>query len=303
MSKTYKTLTDADITHFIEKGHIILRNCFPKALAEEWTAFAYKRLGYEPDDTSTWETARIHLPSMNRVPIQEVAPHTWDAICDLLGGEERIANSGRTSAPSWGDGFIINFALGAETPWQPPSPEVGGWHKDGDFFRHFLDSPEQGLLTIVVWTDIHPKSGGTFVACDSVQHVAQRLYEHPEGLLPSGFGGLIEKCKDFVEITGKAGDVVLLHPFILHAASQNPSGRARFITNPPVSLKEPMNFNRENAEDFSPVELAVLNGLGRNRLDFTPTAPRERLVPERVKRQQKMLEEQKKRIAIAETAS
>ncbi len=299
MSKTYKTLAEADITHFIERGHIILQDCFPRALAEEWRAFAYKRLGYEPDDSTTWAVPRIHLPSMNRVPIKEVAPRAWDAICDLLGGEARVANP----APSWGDGFIINFALGAEGPWQPPSPEVGGWHKDGDFFRHFLDSPEQGLLTIVVWSDIYPESGGTFVACDSVQHVAQRLYEHPEGVLPNGFGGLIEKCKDFVEITGKAGDVVLLHPFILHAASQNPSGRARFITNPPVALKEPMNFNRENANDFSPVELGVLNGLRCNRLDFQPAAPRERLVPERVKRQQKMLEEQRKRLETAAVAS
>ena len=46
------------------------------------------------------------------------------------------------------------------------------------------------------------------------------------------------------------------------------------------------------------MELAVLRGLGKDRLDFKPTAPRERLVPERVQRQKKMLEEQKKRLAI-----
>ena len=298
MARTYRTLTESDVNHFVEKGHIVIQDCFPRELAEEWRGFAFKRLGCAPDDPSTWETPRIHLPSMNRVPIQEVAPRAWDAICDLVGGEDRIADPWGNSKPSWGDGFIINFSLGADTPWQPPSSEVSGWHKDGDFFRHFLDSPEQGLLTIVVWSDIYPKSGGTFVACDSVQHVAQRLYEHPEGLPPGGFGKLIGKCKDFAEITGKAGDVVLLHPFILHAASQNPSRRARFITNPPVGLAEPMNFNRENPDDFSPVELAVLDGLGKDRLDFKPTAPRERLVPERVQRQKKMLEEQKKRLEI-----
>ena len=295
MPKTYKTLTESDVTHFVERGHIVLRNCFPRELAEEWTDFAYKRLGYAPNDPSTWAVPRIHLPSMNRAPIQEIAPRAWEAICDLLGGEDRLANS----APSWGDGFIINFALGAAETWQPPETRQIGWHKDGDFFRHFLDSPEQGLLTIVVWSDIYPKSGGTFVACDSVQHVAQHLYAHPEGLLPGdGFGTLVGKCKDFVEITGNAGDVVLLHPFILHAASQNPSGRARFITNPPVALKEPMNFNRDTPEDFSPVELAVLRGLGKDCLDFKPTGPRERLVPERVKRQKEMLEAQKKRLAM-----
>jgi hypothetical protein len=60
-----------------------------------------------------------------------------------------------------------------------------------------------------------------------------------------------------------------------------------------------MNFNQENPDEFSPVELGVLRGLGYDRLDFKPTAPRERLVPERVKRQQKMLDEQKARLGMA----
>ena len=29
------------------------------------------------------------MPSMNRVLIEDVAPRAWDAICDLLGGEDR----------------------------------------------------------------------------------------------------------------------------------------------------------------------------------------------------------------------
>ena len=294
MPEKYKILTETEIEHFLEKGHIIVRDCFSRDLAKEWTALAYKRLGYDPTDPTTWKEERIHMPSMNRVSIRKVAPKAWDAICDLLGGEERLANLD----PQWGDGLICNFSLGADRPWQPPSPKVQGWHKDGDWFRHFLDTSEQGLLSVVIWSDIYPQSGGTFVACDSVKHVAQRLFEHPEGLSPGGFGGLIEKCEDFIELTGNAGDFVLLHPFVLHSASQNPSGRARFITNPAVSLKEPMNFNRENPDDFSPVELAVLRGLGRNRLDFKITTPRERLVPQRVQRQQRMLEEQKARLGI-----
>ena len=56
-----------------------------------------------------------------------------------------------------------------------------GWHKDGDFFRHFLDSPEQGLLTFVLWSDIEPRGGGTFVAADSVPVVARTLAAAPGG--------------------------------------------------------------------------------------------------------------------------
>lgn len=293
MSGKYRVLTEQQIEHFLARGHVILRNCFRLSLAEEWRALAFRRLGCDPEDPTTWQEARVHLPSMNRVAIRGVAPKVFDAFCDLLGGEDRLV----TTTPSWGDGFIINFNIGADRPWQPPSVEAGGWHKDGDFFRHFLDSPEQGLLTIVLWSDILPQSGGTFVACDSVPHVARYLAEHPEGVLPGSFGKLASKCSDFIEITGNTGDVVLIHPYVLHASSQNPSGRVRFITNPPVSLKEPMNFNRADSEDFSPVEHAVLRGLGVEKLDFQIASPRERIVPERVKRQQKMLEEQKKRLA------
>jgi hypothetical protein len=153
-------------------------------------------------------------------------------------------------------------------------------------------------LCIVVYSDILPRSGGTFVACDSVKSIARRLYEHPEGLLPGQFGGLIEACADFTEITGKAGDVCLLHPFVLHAVSQNPSGRARFITNPCIKLKAPMEFNRPDLADFSPVERAVLRALGRERIDFKVTEPREDLVPERIALQEKLLEEQKARLAV-----
>ena len=57
-----------------------------------------------------------------------------------------------------------------------------------------------------------------------------------------------------------------------------------------------MNFNRADSAEFSPVESAVLQGLGLDRLDYRITGERRRLTPEREKRQQKMLEEQRKRL-------
>jgi hypothetical protein len=36
-----------------------------------------------------------------------------------------------------------------------------------------------------------------------------------------------------------------------------------------------MNFNRENADEFSLIERATLHGLGVDRYDFRPTAPRD----------------------------
>jgi hypothetical protein len=291
-----QVLSSEQVEHFIQRGYVVIPNCFSREFAESWTTNAFQRLGYDPADSTTWEKEIIHMPGAQYMPMQDIAPKAWQAACELLGGEDRVAPC------TWGDGMIVNFHKGADQPWQPPSPQVKGWHKDGDFFRHFLDSPEQGLLTIVIWSDIEPQGGGTFAAGDSVAPVARLLAAHPEGILPTGspelsFSSLIHQCHDFIELTGQVGDVVLIHPFVLHASSQNHSGKARFITNPPISLREPMQFNRDNPADFSAVERAILRGLDVERLDFEPTTPRERIVSEGMKRKQKMLEEEQARLA------
>jgi ectoine hydroxylase-related dioxygenase (phytanoyl-CoA dioxygenase family) len=236
------------------------------------------------------------MPSLRHVEVSEFAPKVWGAACELLGGEGRIEQP-----YTWGNGFIANLGLGADRPWEPPSASSPGWHKDGDFFRHFLDSPEQGLLTIVLWSDIEERGGGTFIAPDSVAPVARLLEQRREGVLPDDFpyDELIAQCSSFVETTGRLGDVVLMHPYMLHAVSQNHRGTARFITNPPIALSHPMRFDRDDPAEHSPVERAVLRALGVERLDYRPAAPREDVVPERVRRQERMREQEEARLAEA----
>ncbi|HVX46914.1 MAG TPA: hypothetical protein VHC49_23680 [Mycobacteriales bacterium] len=291
MSSGYRILTDDQAEHFLENGFVLLHDCFTADAAAEYTETMWTRLGFDPDDPSTWAETSVHMPSHRKIDVTQFAPKVWDAACDLLGGEDRIVQP-----YLWGDGFIVNLSQGADEPWHPASPEVGGWHKDGDFFRHFLDSPEQGLLTLVLWTDVQHQGGATFVAADSVGPVARFLADRPEGVLPLEFDirGLIGQCSRFVEATGTVGDVYLLHPFMLHAKAQNVLRRPRAITNPPIHLREPMRFDRD---DPSLVEQAVLRGLGRDRYEFVPAAPREKVVPERVRRQQAMKIAEEARLA------
>jgi hypothetical protein len=232
--------------------------------------------------------------------MKELAPQAYAAACQLLGGEDRIQGS-----VGWSDHFIVNLGERADQPWEPAGPSVPGWHKDGDFFRHYLDSPEQGLLTIVLWTDVVHQGGPTYLATDSVGVIARWLEPRREGVLPGGFGFMdrIAECREFAEATGSTGDVYLIHPYALHAVSQNVLRVPRVITNPPIHLKEPMNFNRDNPADFSPVERAVLKGLGVERLDYQIAGQRERIVPEREKMQAKMMEEERLRLAQASQAS
>lgn len=112
------------------------------------------------------------------------------------------------------------------------------------------------------------------------------------------FPELVAGCREFVEATGEAGDVYLLHPYVLHAKAQNVLRAVRVITNPPLTLAEPMRFDRDPA-DQSLVERAVLRALGTDRYPFTPTAPREALVPPRVLRQREMLAQENARLSAA----
>ncbi len=282
MGGKYQLLTEEEAAQFVERGFVRVEGCFGRDVAGWATEEMWSRLGYDADDPSTWVDKRIHMPTLKRFEVKSFAPEAWHAVCDLVGGEERIREP-----YMWGDGFIVNLGVRADEPWAPPTAASPGWHADGDFFLHFLDSPEQGLLTLVLWTDVVHQGGATFVACDSVGPVARYLADHPEGVRPNGFDvpSLVPECHDFIEATGSAGDVFLLHPFVLHATAQNTLRRPRVITNPPVSLKEPMRFDRAEWEDHSLVEQATLHHLGMERCPFTPSAPRERIVPERLRRQ------------------
>ena len=281
----FQVLTPEQRQHFVEKGYVTVKGCLDPALARRWTDEAYTRLGYDPVDRSTWTKDIVWMDRHNIAPISTISPRGWAALCDVTGGEDRIDHHvmeieskhfTTINSTEWSDAFVVNFQRGAGKPWVKPSPAAGGWHKDGSFFRHFLDSREQGLLTIVYWSNVGPQGGGTFIAPDSIGVVARYLADHPEGIDPGfDFGSLVGQCHEFVEVTGEIGDFIILHPYMLHASSNNVSKTVRFMTNPPVVLKEPMNFNRPNPDDFSLIELATLHGLGVERYDFRPTGQRD----------------------------
>ncbi|KAJ6492761.1 hypothetical protein C8R47DRAFT_1270074 [Mycena vitilis] len=99
-------------------------------------------------------------------------------------------------------------------------------------------------------------------------------------------------------MTGEIGDVYLLHPLMVHSASKNVMRTLRVITNPPVSLKAPFQFNRNAGEDYSLVEQKTLRELG------FPTGlkgrkirgEREWIVPRRIRIQAEMKERERERL-------
>ena len=205
------------------------------------------------------------------------------------------------------------------------------WHVDGDFFHHFLDSKEQALLPIVLFGDIKVGGGGTMICPDAIATMAKHLAAHPEGLMPDmtciegretpykdfdhGFFDQAVKGvpKDrFKTATGKAGDIYLLHPLMVHSAAPDylrgkifrqtahkpirsstdrcVTTEPRFITNPPVALKESFNFDRQDGSTYSLVEQKTLQALGHPEglKGWKITTERKFIIPERVKQQAEM---------------
>jgi hypothetical protein len=122
MPKQYRELTPEQAQHFLDKGYVAIEGAFPHDVAKHYTDLAWKRLGYDPNDPTTWKESKIHMPSMHHFNIWEFAPRAWDALCDLVGGEERV----KRENAQWGDGFILNLNYGADKPYQPPSPISSG---------------------------------------------------------------------------------------------------------------------------------------------------------------------------------
>jgi hypothetical protein len=205
--------------------------------------------------------------------MRDFCPKAWSAICELCGGEDRI-DTGSSKTPGLddatqeisqsviNDGFIVNVGSAVDAArWKKAATQgtVQGehhltraqenlldphdrnnWHVDGDFFHHFLDSREQGLLPIVLFGDINIGGGGTMICPDAIPTMAAHLYAHPEGVMPDmtdiegrekpykefnhGFyDAAVKKVQKekFKTATGKAGDIYLLHPLMVHSAAPN----------------------------------------------------------------------------------
>ena len=286
------TLTPEQIDDFVRDGFVVVPQAIDPAWCEEQVQQGFRRLGIDEHDPSSFHVHRTHMPITQGFAYAEHAPAAEKALRQLLGGRE-LAH-----APIFTDNFIVVLP-GAGRPWKPPEAERGGWHKDGDWFLHFLDSPEQAILGVVLWRDIEPRGGGTYFAPDSIGPVARELLAHPEGLRPEQFDfeALHGECHDFRELTGRAGDVVWMHPYMLHSLSSNALDRPRVLSNPSSSLAGPMCFKRPDGA-YSPVERCVLHALGVERIAFEATSPRERLHPEREREWKRELEAEKRRLGL-----
>lgn len=316
------TLSPTEARHFLEHGWVVVKDAVPKQTAADIVACAWRELeerGLMKDDPETWKPepyirtgcppnisimaargdkeavaqmlevrTRYGLPPESP-QLQEIAPRALGAQLDCVGGWDRVEDPGQIKLP---DSLAVNLCsddsnLGPEG-WR--SARAPGWHKDGWHYRHFLDSPQQGLLLGYLYSDILPCSGGTQMCVDSIGVVARLLARYPQGIHPDSVQSyirpyMIKECSAFEELTGEAGDLAIMHPYMVHRVAGNPSGRPRFAQFPSIKLLQPMRFGRDDPSAYSLSELVVLKELGQlKRFDFATEEdyaryPREDITP------------------------
>lgn len=248
--------------------------------------------GLRKDDPQTWQSviAQDAASAFPTLHLREFFNEPVFKRCEterLAGAIEDLIGVGRWALKhqphNWG-WWPINFGVGASRPWAIPT---GGWHWDGMGRQHFVHSPEQGLLVLPCFSDVASHGGGTLIASGSHRIVARYLGRHPEGK-PADVA--IRECAAehpwLAELTGsapstgdrsrfletsvvdgvplrvvetiaEAGDVLLGHPFLFHAASQNHSGKPRFMCNRAAPLTAPIDLTRAD----TPLEISIRRAL------------------------------------------
>ncbi|KAI1102845.1 dihydrofolate reductase-like domain-containing protein [Jackrogersella minutella] len=311
-------LTEEEKAFFLANGYLKLTNCFTREQAADMIEGVWTRLGMSPTDKSTWTKERTRLPAHRTFDCAAFAPKAWAAICELCGGEDRVDPASR----EWRDSFIVNLGTAERAGVPVPPRELVEWHVDGDFFVHYLDSPEQALLVTPLFTDVAPQGGGTMICGPAIRDVARHLHAHPEGvsarMAPRAHPDFCRERNrewyvdhargradaDFVEATGHVGDVYLLHPLMMHSATSNARRDVRIITNPRVSIREPFCFDREDGE-YSLVERKTIDAVGGQEMlkCWRITMPREAVVPERLRVEEMMRREELRRLEEGQRVS
>lgn len=261
-------MEQSDIDNFIRDGYLRLDGAFPRELADEMRAILWREMGLDPDEPAAWTKPVVRLGGHAEPPF--VAASNTPA---LHAAFDALTGPGRW-APLMGLGtFPVRFP-------SPDDPGDAGWHIDVSFandgddpndflgYRANVNSKGRALLVLFLLSDVAEEDAPTRIRAGSHLDIARRLAPAGEAgmtlreLAANGFSESRDRPVHLA--TGAAGTVYLCHPFLVHAAQPHRGTRPRFIAQPPLYPKAPLQLDRADG-DYSPVERAIRLGLADGR--------------------------------------
>ena len=265
--KNVRVLTDAQREQFLREGFVKLENAFSQDTAAEARAILWQAVGFDPQDPATWTRPVVRLGDFPQQPFREAAKaeRLHEAFDQLVG-------VGRWVPRASLGGFVVRFP-------HPDDPADTGWHLDASFppqqaepsasyleWRINVRSRGRALLMLFLFSEVGEQDAPTRIRIGSHLRV-------PPLLAPAGEEGMsmleiskrAERATAGMEkttATGPAGTVYLCHPFLVHAGQPHHGRVPRFLAQPPLVPREPLQLERPDGS-YSLVEQAIRLGLER----------------------------------------
>jgi hypothetical protein len=250
-----KQLSTSELRAFIDNGFLLLRGVFDRELAQSIIPLVWNEMEESEDAPLTWtQPIRIVEKVLADLPIDGILTERYRASLDDLCG------SGKWET-NRGVGYWLNIF--PQWPASHLKPRPLDFHIDTKTSAD-PNAANLGLVVVEFFSDVEAGGGGTGIRVGSHREVARIAAD-------TGFQAndddVALRALDptqhlpVVQITARAGDVLLMHPFTLHGSSSNITKQVRIAANRPISLFEPMNFKRNDPSLYSPVEWAVIGAL------------------------------------------
>jgi hypothetical protein len=252
-----------DTGAFVRDGYVVVRGAVDAdtiAGCRELIWQGLERRGVRRDDHSTWPS---FLQSMDDLPDEPLlaaylAPALTAAYDELIGPGrwQRCVEQtelGKTVVVRFPAEERANAGYHIEGSYAAPDGSGAGWVN--------VRSKARGLLALILFTDVGRDDAPTRLLCGSHLVVPQFLAPYGEAGTDSDadFWQPSNLCMTVAHATGKAGDVFLCHPFIVHTATWPHRGAGpRMIAQPAVNA--PDGFALDGS-DPSPVARAIVKGL------------------------------------------
>jgi hypothetical protein len=255
------TLSPAQIEQFVADGLVKVEGAFSRQTAAACREILWRDLGLSPDRPEQWKEPVLRLGMYADPPFRDAA-----ASPVLKGALDQLVGEGRWIPPMALGSMVVRFPSD-KAPWDD------GWHIDGSFppndnftstdwiqWRVNYASRGRAMLMLFLFSDCGADDAPTRARVGSHMPMARQLRTHGEAgisledLAREGFESSAG-C-DVALATGEAGTVWLLHPFMVHAAQGHHGKEPRFLAQPGLGPRTPLQVARADS-DYSPVERAM----------------------------------------------